>query len=238
MAKIVVWAPSRSMAIEKMIRILSQTVCIGLSTNQLFLQSCLQHGNFRSVDYSTSFIPNNLDSLLTNFDTAAQKLPLNLYSIVPCLFSRKVQGQGRSQSMFGTVRLGFRNQTFDKVNHPCDIVTRFSAVHGKDEDPRICRLSFIFDPKSRSATLSVKISPLPERVDSVPNDKDVSSSAPVTRAYNALSVSLRSGKVPDEEEYPVAVHSLNNQRVKFEMVPLGRSTKSKSALVTAKSGAP
>lgn len=216
-AKIVVWAPTRAMAIEKMSRVLAETVCIGVSTNQLFLQACLNHEGFRRVDYSTAFIPSNLDSLLASLNPANHGLPLDLYSIVPSLFSRRLRGQDRPKSMFGNVRLGFRNQTFDKVNALSDIITRYNYAQGKDEDPQICRLDFNPDPKTQRRGLSVKIAPLPEvSSNTEEGQEELSGSVLVTKAYNSLSASLRSGKVPNESEYPVNIHFMNNDSIKFE----------------------
>lgn len=66
-AKIVVWAPIRTAAINKMFYILRNTVCIGLQTNHLFLQSCLSHPGFKDrVDYTTSFIQDYITGLLLN----------------------------------------------------------------------------------------------------------------------------------------------------------------------------
>jgi acetyl/propionyl-CoA carboxylase alpha subunit len=45
-AKIVVWAPTRQLAVAKMSKVMADTVCIGVRTNQLFLQSCLLHSTF------------------------------------------------------------------------------------------------------------------------------------------------------------------------------------------------
>jgi acetyl/propionyl-CoA carboxylase alpha subunit len=65
-AKVVVWAPTRALALAKMLKVLSHTVCIGITTNQLFLQNCLMHPSFRQSNYTTAFIGDNLDALLNN----------------------------------------------------------------------------------------------------------------------------------------------------------------------------
>ncbi|KAM5356865.1 hypothetical protein ACJ41O_003511 [Fusarium nematophilum] len=211
-AKIVVWAPSRAMAIQKMARVLADTVCIGISTNQHFLQACLLHEGFRRVDYTTSFIPTNLESLLRSPGSVNQQIPLDLYSIVPSLFLRKLRGQDRSRGLFGSIRPGFRNQRFDKINTPCDIVTRFEPAQGVDTDPRICRL--IANGSSNEVTLEIAPLPTPPE-DPKADSEETNSSAAVTKAYNALSASLRTGTLPDARTCAVKIHSLQTRQLTF-----------------------
>ncbi|KAH7274765.1 carbamoyl-phosphate synthase L chain, ATP binding domain-containing protein [Fusarium solani] len=125
-AKIVVWAPTRSMAIQRMARILSDTVCMGVSTNQHFLQACLLHEGFRRVDYTTSFIPTNLESLL----------------------------------------------------------------------------------KSPTSTAPVPSAALEA-------EEDANGAAVVTKAYNALSASLRAETLPNSETFSIKIHSLQTRRLDF-----------------------
>ncbi|EFY91003.1 hypothetical protein MAC_02889 [Metarhizium acridum CQMa 102] len=65
-AKIVVWELTRSLARAKMMQVLADTGCVGVGTNQLFLQSFLLHEKFSNPAYTTSFIPDNLSSLLSS----------------------------------------------------------------------------------------------------------------------------------------------------------------------------
>lgn len=58
--KVVIWAPTRAAAIELMAKALADTACIGIRSNQLFLQSCLLHSAFQELGYTTSFIPDHL----------------------------------------------------------------------------------------------------------------------------------------------------------------------------------
>ncbi|KAK7397775.1 hypothetical protein QQX98_012855 [Neonectria punicea] len=213
-AKIVVWAPTRSMAIQKMVRVLADTVCIGISTNQHFLQACLLHEGFRQVDYTTSFIPTNLESLLRSPGSMNEQIPIDLYSIIPSVFLRELRGQDRSRGLFGSIRPGFRNQRFDKVNTPCDIITKFDSTQGVDTDPRVCRL--IFGPKGASNEVTVQIAPLPATTAESKEDEDgANSSATVTKAYNALSAALRAGILPDARTCTVKIHSLHIRKLNF-----------------------
>ncbi|KAJ3522184.1 hypothetical protein NM208_g12969 [Fusarium decemcellulare] len=213
-AKIVVWAPSRSMAIQRMARILADTVCMGISTNQHFLQACLLHEGFRRVDYTTSFIPTNLESLLKSPSSLNGQIPMDIYHIIPSLFLRRLRDQDHSRSKFRSIRPGFRNQRFDKVNRPCDIVTRFDTVQGADTDPRICRLTF--GAHGTSNEVAIEIAPLPVTTDDSKNgDEDPSGSTAVTRAYNALSAALRAASLPDAKTLVVKIHTLQIQRLNF-----------------------
>lgn len=73
-AKVVVWAPSRETAIDKMTHVLRNVACVGLRTNQGFLQSCLRHPAFRNPAYTTSFIPGNLNQLKRTVPSALHVL--------------------------------------------------------------------------------------------------------------------------------------------------------------------
>jgi acetyl/propionyl-CoA carboxylase alpha subunit len=112
-AKIVVWAPTRSIAIEKMVKTLANTVCAGLRTNQLFLQSCLLHEKFRDPAYTTSFIPSHSQDLIKNpYHDRSSDLSAVL-ALIPSVFMRKAEHTLTSTSAarpFQHVRRGFRNQ--------------------------------------------------------------------------------------------------------------------------------
>ncbi|KAH7016766.1 carbamoyl-phosphate synthase L chain, ATP binding domain-containing protein [Ilyonectria destructans] len=214
-AKIVVWAPTRSMAIEKMARVLADTVCLGISTNQLFLQSCLLHEVFRRVDYTTSFIPSNVEALLKNPRPTALRIPPNSLSIIPSLFLRNLRmkpGVNGARNMFGSIRGGFRNQRHDKINTPCDIITTYDPVQGTDVNPQICLWKF--GPQG-AADFAVQVAPLPSIDSSKERPKDESSSAAVTEAYNALSVAIRANNFPSSTISTVKTHSLQSQPMEF-----------------------
>lgn len=64
LAKLIVWAPTRPAAIRKLSTLLRSHICLGITTNQPFLLSCLSHPSFLSGAYTTAFIPTHLSSLL------------------------------------------------------------------------------------------------------------------------------------------------------------------------------
>ena len=123
--KIIVWEVDRASAIAKMLSVLQHTICVGIKTNQLFLQACLLHPDFRKVDYSTSFISEHIDDLLLNPFTKNLHSHHKRLSFVPPLFARWVANCAQRQSPyqpFGSIRSGFRNQVFDQSNRVEDIV--------------------------------------------------------------------------------------------------------------------
>lgn len=131
-AKIIVWAVDRRTAIEKMVELLRHTMIVGIKTNHLFLQACLLHPEFRKVDYSTNFIPENIDTLLRNpYLSKAEDWSQDL-SFLPSLFVKWIAKSSRTQTSyrpFGSLQTRFRNQTYDQVNRLQDIV----AVQGEDD---------------------------------------------------------------------------------------------------------
>ncbi|KAJ4152139.1 hypothetical protein NW765_017648 [Fusarium oxysporum] len=132
--KVVVWAPTRAMAIERMAKELAQTACIGVKTNQLFLQSCLLHPGFQDRAYNTSFIPNHLQQLLRNPYHAS--VPTWL-SLIPILFFTSLRGH---TTTFGNARARFRNQRFDPWSNACKIVSlRTSRKSALEDDADVVR---------------------------------------------------------------------------------------------------
>lgn len=214
-AKIVVWAPSRAMAIEKMAKIMADTVCLGVATNQTFLQACILHPAFRRADYTTSFIPSNLVTLLQKPSAIHLKLPQNLLSVVPSLFTRHIRRQaegGDRRAAFSSIPCSFRNQRFDKANKPCDIVTTYDPLQGSGVDPQICVWNF---GQSRSRDdLTALVASLPSVATGDESDgSEETGSALVTRAYNTLSASIRRGTLPGSVTSVVKIHSLESHIV-------------------------
>lgn len=192
-AKIVVWAPTRAMAIEKLARELAGTTCLGVKTNQLFLQSCLLHRAFHDPAYTTSFIPAHLPELLRNPYAAQIPGSLDYLSIVPCLYLRRLSSQVRdptSRAPFHGVRRQFRNQRFDPVNVHCDIVT---AVDGRTkEQPTMC----VWKPSAAGDNgQELLLYPVPTGSSSKASSADAAAARELTVRYNAISRALRSGEV-------------------------------------------
>ncbi|KAF4972235.1 hypothetical protein FSARC_1132 [Fusarium sarcochroum] len=207
-AKIVVWAPSRALAIKEMAQALAETVCVGVSTNQAFLRSCLLHKDFENGDYSTSFIPSNLESLLSRGLPSDLGLPPDVLSIVPSVVLRHIRRQRKREidGTFSTIRPSFRNQRFDKVNTPADVI----CVHenGREKpSPQICLWNF--DTPSLSGVQIARIAPLShntaELEKTVQEEKNPSA---VTKAYNNLSNAIRAGNLPGSIQCSTKIHSL------------------------------
>ena len=110
-SKIVIWSPDRKSAIQKMIQVLKNTVCMGITTNQLFLQRVLSHSAFQMTDYTTAFIDKNKERLLEPLDIGPV---LGVSAVVATLFHRASAAKARP-SAFKTIPFSFRNQRKDKT---------------------------------------------------------------------------------------------------------------------------
>lgn len=183
-AKLVVWAPTRAQAIEKMARVLANTACVGVKTNQLFLQRSLLHAAFQKPQYTTSFIASNLDALL-----GGQTPPAEL-SIIPALVLRRLAEQSSARfsqpRAFQNVRRQFRNQRYDPVNTHCDIITLAQAK----ESSVLC----LWKPHSAGAVPDEEEAHLIPVPNPEPSQDGASPANEVTARYNEISRILRSGK--------------------------------------------
>ncbi|KAH7176867.1 carbamoyl-phosphate synthase L chain, ATP binding domain-containing protein [Dactylonectria macrodidyma] len=202
-AKIVVWAPTRQLAVEKMTNVLAHTACVGVKTNQLFLQRCLVNPMFQDPRYNTSFINQNLDQLRRCSDWGSQEASRVLATAIPSLFIRKLPhhlpGTPRRRP-FQNIRKQFRNQHHDSVSVHCDVVTGdWPGQNASTEQvhPVLC----LWEPQTLHADLQsdqVKVIPLgmPEISEGDKNGKgktDGPSKAAqaVTSQYNYISNKLR-----------------------------------------------
>ncbi|ETS77222.1 hypothetical protein PFICI_11096 [Pestalotiopsis fici W106-1] len=192
-AKIVVWAPTRARAIAKTLAVLANTACVGVRTNQLFLQSCLRHPGFRSDPaYTTSFIARHIESLLTNPYTgnAGQTTFASLESI-PSLVLRAMrarQASSKGHYAFRNIANGFRNQRYDLINRPSNFVV---TVHN-GVDPANAKKNAslrVWEPTEDPQTFTTYTVSMPA-VDSVEeNSKEATSG--VTTRYNQISNAMR-----------------------------------------------
>lgn len=209
-AKIVVWAPSRALAIEKMAKVLAHTACVGVKTNQLFMQACLLNKAFRDPAYTTSFIPTHLDELLQPPWNGASSEMEKILSILPGLVIRKLPDVIPSSSQrkpFGAVRKQFRNQRFDPVSIHCDIVTVADWPRAKQDDPPSKSMCIW---KSQNAgpvtgTETAYLFPVPET--SISEDGAASAALQVSAQYNSISQGLRTGKGMSSTPYKVNIDS-------------------------------
>ncbi|KAJ5144248.1 uncharacterized protein N7515_003035 [Penicillium bovifimosum] len=213
-AKLVVWAPTRSLAIEKMVKVLAHTACVGVRTNQLFMQSCLLNSAFRDPAYTTSFIPSHLDELLQNPSVKSMPDFEKIVSIIPSLVIRKLPDYATSFSRskpLRNVRSQFRNQRFDPVNIHCDIITTKSwpnrAGHGSDHGPEqhtmcIWKAKRAGEPNSNEEAY---LFPVPPRQFS--QDEEISAAAEISAQYNEISQALRTGQVTSSLPFAVRIDS-------------------------------
>lgn len=199
-AKLVVWAPSRALAVEKMAKVLAHTACVGVKTNQLFMQACLLNKGFRDPAYTTSFIPTHLDQLLQspwslNLPEAEKAL-----SVIPSLVSRKLPDYLPTTSHrkpFANVRKQFRNQRYDPVNIHCDIVTKVSWPRTTSSNEDILSRTMCVWKAQSSASASggeeAYLFPVPDATES--HEKAKSAAMKVSAQYNSISQALRTGEV-------------------------------------------
>ncbi|PYH40466.1 uncharacterized protein BP01DRAFT_377830 [Aspergillus saccharolyticus JOP 1030-1] len=190
-AKIVVWAPTRALAIEKMSRVLAQTGCVGVKTNQLFLQRCLLSPEFRKPTYTTAFIAANLEQLLQFPEVPLQEcLPF-----IPSLVIRSLAASANTRARpFQHIRRQFRNQHCDPVNIHCDVITTITGPQA--ETSSIC----VWDPPAAGQSPSLQHARL------VPTPAQKGSSS-ATAQYNTLSNTLRNGSTKAVPSKAISVDS-------------------------------
>lgn len=220
-AKVIVWAPTRSEAIEKMVRVMANTACVGVKTNQLFLQSCLLHPEFRNPAYTTSFIPNNLTELLKNPYSIGPLDETSTLSIVAASFLRD-EAEPVARSPFKNVRKAFKNQRFDPVNVSARIVRQIESHGGHAPVLLVWKPSTV--PQQKSGKRShVALIPLEEKITTDEKDKakDKSAALEVSGRYNSISNKLR-GDVLSES----LTHEIEWKRRDVEIEPDTAATSS------------
>ncbi len=122
MAKIIVWAPTRSLAIKQMAKVMAHTVCSGIRSNQSFLQSCLLHKKFQDPEYTTSFIPNLMTRLVQNpYVKHIQELQ-QLLSFIPSMLQQQKTLSNGSRRPFASISPSFKNQKKDPANVQASII--------------------------------------------------------------------------------------------------------------------
>lgn len=204
-AKIVVWAPTRSMAIQKMVKTLSHTVCAGLKTNQLFLQSCLLHKGFQDPSYTTSFIPHNLAALLQPKFSPISITTKEGLATVPALFLRIVGQYINSTPAsrpFRQVRRGFRNQRYDPVGLQTDIV--ISSTLEKGQNTIMCDWETSPQDASNRHRVTTKVLNSDEPT---PDHGSRSAASQATQRYNEISNIRRDGGACRGSAYNIVVES-------------------------------
>ncbi|KAF2035284.1 hypothetical protein EK21DRAFT_107408 [Setomelanomma holmii] len=205
-AKLIVWAPTRDLAISKMVKMLANTACVGVRTNQLFLQACLSHEDFRDPAYTTSFIGNNISALLRNPHQTNSKAIYRSVGAVASLYVRSKRQASRST--FRNVRLGFRNQCFDPINRPVNLVITSAEGGTKEESQEQVSLIITEMMNNDPLHFDVYISDAPQPAPSN-NDKQTPANV-LTAKYNAISKSIRSDKWRQQKPQHILLESVRS----------------------------
>lgn len=103
-AKLIIWDNNRLTALRKMAYVLKHLVCLGITTNQQFLLSLVQHPNIIKGAYGTNFIKENLLELI---QTKANKK----HPIAATVFQWYKREQNRS--ILKNIPSGWRNNFYD-----------------------------------------------------------------------------------------------------------------------------
>lgn len=191
-AKIVVWAPTRQLAIAKMSKVMAHTVCAGVRTNQLFLQSCLLHSSFQDPAYTTSLITTHLTDLLRSPYSARSREMASTLSAIPGLILREGLGHGANKP-FKHIRRAFKTQRFDPVSLD---VTITKVVDATSVQPVVLS---VWNPLQKGSTSAYSVSLVPLTFDEESSNPKSTIKNPaayeVSRQYNTISNQLRNGAV-------------------------------------------
>lgn len=195
-AKIVVWAPTRALAIEKMTKVLAHTVCAGVKTNQLLLQKSLAHRVFHNSAYTTGFLPSYLDELLREPVEPDMSDIRKSLSIIPCLVLRRLADATADASnprSFKNIRRQFRNQGYGSASAHSEIITAVDWPYNVVDEsgvsaPIICLWKPQTAGSANTTAEQLHLLPLPG---TEPSEDGTSS---VSAQYNEISQALRSGK--------------------------------------------
>lgn len=196
-AKIVVWAPTRPMAIRRMVQTLANTVCAGVRTNQIFLQACLVHAAFQDPAYTTSLIPENITTLLRNPYTEDFVKTRSHHSVVPGAFLRRLHSMNTAKS-FKNIRRGFRNQVHDSTNVNASLIT---ATDPSSASPPVLFSSHESDHTDSSTYTLTPLSELEKTQEA--ESKDRSAAFVLSNRYNIVSDKLRGNVQANASQYRV-----------------------------------
>lgn len=196
-AKIIVWAPSRSLAIESMIKVLRNTSCIGVRTNQLFMQSCLIHPAFHEPSYTTDFIPSHLDELLVNPYVKQETRVCKAIPVLPIIYLEQVMKRGQLEKRqprpaLEHLPVSFRNRHSDIGSIGVRVVT---AVDGCP--PEVLSTAVVIERHAQRNRVPqfrrFAFGALPEvDKESLATDASSKSRAYAMLTYNTLSNQIRS----------------------------------------------
>lgn len=234
-AKIVVWAPTRLLAVEKMAKVLANTVCAGVRTNQAFLQSCLLHTSFRDPAYTTSFIARNLESLLQNPYVPDVPRIQKLFSLIPAIYLRDHKDDKATHSAnkpFSSVRRHFRNQHFDPLGRQSCIVTTIGSLRQSESLAKDATFCMWDNTTTEGSALNLaRLGSVAEYTESTVKNTQQSEDSSIsmsTNIYNALSNIMRDGTLLSKPAYNVEVNSCRGAHG-----ALGHDPASKAASIIA-----
>lgn len=228
--KIVVWAPTRAEAIERMVMELAKTACMGVKTNQLFLQSCLLHDAFQDLGYTTAFIPRNLSTLLEN--PYLQNLPEYL-PLVPSVYLEKLRRRKLSgRTAFRGVRARFHNQIYGPSSSSSEVISYGSSV-----SCIIRQSAGAGSDRKRVYVYPIVVSDTKSRATGLPYGQP-------TALYNDVSQAIRSGdafKRPADEVSVAKFEPLTGEPTRGDTVALeitvnGKRVKAYVALLYGQGG--
>jgi acetyl/propionyl-CoA carboxylase alpha subunit len=205
-AKVVVWAPTRELAIKKMTKVLGSTVCIGIRSNQSFLQACLSHPRFHDPEYTTSFIPDLMKQLLVNPFVPNLAETARLLAFTPSLHRRIAQAIP-GQRPFSSISHGFRNQKADPASVQADVVEIVSQpsqsfIVGWPSDGSQVR-------EARMRTVNIAAVLARGQGETTSEEAVQSPSIALARQYNSVSTQIRRIGGPTD----LSSHSQHNVRI-------------------------
>ncbi|KAJ1324041.1 3-methylcrotonyl-CoA carboxylase alpha subunit [Microdochium nivale] len=220
-AKLVVWEPTRELAIKKMADVLLNTVCLGVKTNQFFMRNCLLQDAFRDPKYTTSFIPQRLPALLQGpADPAAQNLQ-KVASILPSVFLHKLRDSGASPGAHGfrSIRRNFRNQRFDPVSADSEVITTLDWPSSEEKAPRelkLCAHNPVASTQAYSSNLEYTLTSLPQDdgaalVSGADGRPGKTAAAATAARYNQISNLLRGQAAQTSDSASTKVSVLDYQ---------------------------
>lgn len=216
-AKIVVWAPNREAAIRKMVAVLANTACVGLVTNQLFLQSCLLHPAFHDPSYTTSFVGLHLEELLRHPYTESLEGIANSLAAIPAAYLKAQNAtfsQNATPKKFQNSPTRFRNQRRDKVNKYAQILVTGTEKNISTDITFDSPTLFVWDQSWDNVNLKeelrqISLATVVERARDPQINIELKAAARLTAAYTKISDLVKASHEVAASGNPVKVRILS-----------------------------
>lgn len=146
-AKIIVWDKTRAAAHDKLEYVLENMVCQGITTNQTFLLTLLQHEDFRKGNYDTHFINNKIALSDIGKITTEQ---LHEAAIAATLYDWQQRNTDKKRNLLRGLPSGWRNSLYDfqKENYhfdDVDLTVKYRYLDG----------SFLFKIENKTTQVSI-----------------------------------------------------------------------------------